>query len=318
MCRSLGQVFLVAAMVAGVLALTLPGAGGQTKDTGKDTAKPKDKIDPAKLKPDPAQVQVQKEKGEKHYKEIFEVEEALFYESSHFLLYGKANRALINVAGDFEEAYAKYACKVLELEPNPGPWPGKLTVFLIHDAKRYPQAIRILQRRKADEDEIGCYEMDGPTPHVVACPSKTVGEQSMEATACTQMGAWLVSSKARTRVPDWLAEGFGRATMLHAWGANVLAADRRKAAAFLKKNERPISDLISGTNLSGQELPVLRASLGDYLAYSNRTDKFLPIVSGFLTNGKNQPGSFDVGLQKANLKQDDLQKNWHNFAKTFK
>jgi hypothetical protein len=140
----------------------------------------------------------------------------------------------------------------------------------------------------------------------------------MEATACTQMGAWLVSFKAKTRVPDWLAEGFGRATMLHAWGANVLASDRRKAAAFLNKNNRPISDLISGTNLSGQELPVLRASLADYLAYSNRTDKFLPIVSGFLTNGKNQPGSFDVGLQKANLKQDDLQKNWHNFAKSFK
>ena len=101
MCRSCGQVFFVTAVVVGMLALTF-GAGGQTKDTakkdtGKDT-KTKEKIDPAKLKPDPDKVKLQKEKGEKHYKEIFEVEEAPSYESSHFLIYGKANRALINLA----------------------------------------------------------------------------------------------------------------------------------------------------------------------------------------------------------------------------
>jgi hypothetical protein len=322
MCRSCGQVFFVVAVVAGMLALTL-GAGGQTKDTakGKDTGKDtkaKEKIDPAKLKPDPVKVQFQKEKGEKHYKEIFEVEEAPFHESNHFLIYGKANRALLSLASDIEDAYAKYGCKALDLEPNPGPWPGKLTIFLIHDAKRYPQAVRILQRRKADEDEIGSYDMEGPVPHVTACPSKTLGEQSMEATACTQMGACLVSLKAKTRLPEWLAEGFGRATMLHAWGSNILAADRRKAAAFITRNNRNIGDVITGTGLNTQELPVLRASVADYLAYSNRTDKFLPIVSGFLTNGKNQPGDFNVGLQKANLKQEDLNKNWHNYAKQFK
>jgi hypothetical protein len=305
-----------------VVSLTF-SAGGQTKDTakGKDTGKDtktKEKIDPAKLKPDPEKVQLQKQKGEKHYKEIFEVDEAPFHESAHFLIYGKANRALTNLATDMEEAYSKYGCKALELEPNPGPWPGKLTVFLIHDAKRYPQAIRILQRRKVEEDEIGSYDLEAPVPHVAACPSKTAGEQSVEASACTQMGAWLVSYKAKIRLPDWLGEGFGRATMLRAWGSNILAADRRKAAAYVTKNNRTLTDVITGNNLTPQELPALRASVADYLAYSNRTDKFLPIVSGFQPTPKNTPGSFELGLQKANLNKDDLNKNWTNYAKQFK
>jgi hypothetical protein len=318
MCRSCGQFLAVGLIITGVLALASP-IPGQTsgKDTGKDTAKGKDKVDPGKLKPDQAKVDLEKEKGEKHYKEIFETEEAPpFHESVHFLIYGKGNRNLVTFGTDLEQAYAK-ACKVLELEPNPGPWPGKLTVFLIHDAKRYPQSIRILQRRKADDDEIGSYEMDPPTPHVTACPSKVAGEQSMESTACTQVGAWLISYKAKTRVPEWMGEGFGRATMLHVWGDKILAADRRKAAASINKDKRTLNDIITN-NLKAEELPVLRASFMDYLAYSNRTGKFLPILTGFSAPPKNTQASFDAGLKNADISQENLDKNWQAYAKSFK
>ena len=86
MCRSCGQFLAVGLIITGVLALASP-IPGQTsgKDTGKDTAKGKDKVDPGKLKPDQAKVDLEKEKGEKHYKEIFETEEAPpFHESVHF------------------------------------------------------------------------------------------------------------------------------------------------------------------------------------------------------------------------------------------
>jgi hypothetical protein len=310
MSRFLG-IFIFACAVAG---LALAGPVGTGK-VGQDTGKGKDKIDPSKLKPDPAKVQAQKERGEKLYKEIFETEEAPFYETSHFLIFGKSGRTLVSLGGDLEKAYGtEWACRALDLPPNPGPWPGKLTIFLIHDAKRYPQAIRILQRRRVDDDEIGMYEMDGSAPFVAACPGKNAGEQSMESTACTQMGAWLVSYKGRTRLPDWLAQGFGRATMLHVWGATTLAADRRKAAAFVTKNNRALGDVTSD-NLNAEEMPVLRASVVDYLAYSGRTSKFLPILSGFASDGKNDPGSFNVGLQKAGISEEDLNKNWLKFVK---
>src|SRR5205823_8220967 len=130
------------------------------------------------------------------------------------------------------------------------------------------------QRRNADEDEAGSYELSAAKPHVVVCPSKSPGELGLDGTACTQVGAWLVSSKAKTRLPEWLAEGFGRATALYALGTKYLSADRRRAALFVEKNNRSLDD-ITKNNLKPEEIPALRASVADYLAYSGLTSKFL-------------------------------------------
>src|SRR5437588_7334055 len=145
MCKHLGALFL-AVVGFGVPALILSGAplSAQTgkdkstgKDTAKDTGKPKEKLDPAKVK-------AQREKAEQYYKEVFEVETAPHYESAHLLLYGHGRTPLATVAAELERSYTK-ATKVLELAKDPGPWPAKLTVFLLPDSQKYPRMVRAAQ-----------------------------------------------------------------------------------------------------------------------------------------------------------------------------
>jgi hypothetical protein len=326
MGKSLAKAFMVlsiglAALV--LVALNAPTSGGGGKDkstakdksTGKDTAKAK--IDPEKFKPDPAKVKAQTEKAGAYYKEVFEVEKVPFFETSHFLIFGDAaGQSLVTIGGDLERAYLK-ACKVLELEKDPGPWPGKLTVFILPSSKRYAHMIRLTQRRKADEEENGCYHMEGMMPHVVVCPGKAPGDLGPNGTACTQLGAYLVSAKAKTPLPEWLAEGFGRATTLHVWPTSAMTSDRRKAAMFVTKNNRTVNDITSN-NLKPEELPVLRASLMDYLAYSGRTAKLLPFLEGFYDDGQGNPGDLNRALQKAKMTAEELNNNWVKYAKSVK
>jgi hypothetical protein len=326
MFKIFGRFSLVFAVLAACLAFNL-GAGrpmiAQTKDTkDKSQAKDKDKdakqkVDPAKLKPDAATVQAQVEKVQAYYKEVFDVEKVPLIEKAHFLVVGgPSGTASPAIADELEQVYAK-ACKALKTEKDPGPWQGKLAVLIVHDAAKYPQTIRLAQRRRADEDEIGSHSTDATVPHVVVCATKTPGELGLGARACVQMASLLVDLKLKNKAPNWLAEGFGRATTLYILGTNALAADRRKASAYLTKKARTLND-ISGNDMPADELGVLRGSFVDYLAYSGRTAKFLPILEGLEDNGKGQPGNLDGALKLANTSREDLTKNWTSYAKSFK
>lgn len=292
--------------------------GKDTKTTGKDTkTTPKEKIDPAKLKPDANVVKAQKEKAEDYYKTVHEVETVPTYESAHFLLVGSvAGKTLSGIAENLERVYVK-ATKTLEIAKDPGPWTGKLTIFFLPDAKKYQQMIRVCQRRKAEEDELGSFKDEGPLPHVVATVNKAPGELGPDGAACVYMGAFLLQNRAKTKLPEWLGEGFGRATTLHIWGANVLAADRRRTSAILAKNSRSVNDL-NGATLKADEVAFLRASFMDYLAYSGRTAKLIPMLEGFRDDEKGNPGNFNTALTNAKTTADELTKSWHNYAKAFK
>jgi hypothetical protein len=308
--KSLGSLLVAVALV-------IASADGQDK-TGKDKTPGKDKIDPEKLKPDAAKVKFQTEKAEKYYAECYEVPKVPLHESAHFLVVGTLpGKSSALIAESLETAYVK-ACKALELDKDPGPWPGKLTIFLLHEAKEYSQLVRLAQRRKPDEDEHGSRSIDGTIPHIVACPHKAAGELGVPGTACTQMVALLMEYKLKgQQVPAWLGEGFGRATALHVFASGTLAAERRKAAAFITKNNRTASDVIDN-NLKAEETPVLRFSLADYLAYSGKTGKFLPLLQGFGLDAKGNPGNLDAALKSANLTREELNNNWVKYAKSFK
>ena len=324
MSKPLGFLLFAVVVSSCTLALAPAGArsspqgGGKDKSTGKDTAKkdtakdtgkPKEKLDPAKVK-------AQHEKAEQYYKEVFEVDTVPHYESAHFLLYGHGGRALPTVAADLERSYLK-ATKVLELPKDPGPWPGKLTIYLLPDSQKYPRMVRVAQRRKADEDEFGSIFDDSAFPHVLAATTKAPGNLGIDATASTYMSGYLLQLRAKTKLPDWLTEGFGRATTLYTLGTNYLSADRRKAAAYLTMNSRSIGEVASG-NLGADENPPLRASLLDYLAYSGRTSKFLPFIEGFRDDAKGNAGSLNTAFANAKTTDQELSKNWQAYAKALK
>ncbi len=323
MLKTIGQTLLVLVVAGAALALTIatdPAAAGGGKDkgtdkgTGKETPKDTKKPDP---KPDPAKVKLQKDKAEQHYKDAYEVDSAPTFESAHFILCGQG-RNLSVIAGDLERAYTK-ACKVLELPKEPGPWPGKLTVFLLPDAKNYPKMIRVIERRKADDDEHGSIQTEGQLPHVCVCPSKVPGDLGVDAAACIYMCEVLLEARAKVKLPEWLSEGFGRATTLHILGSTALGNDRRAAAAILNnKNGAKSANDVFNNNLKAEENPYLRASLVDYMAYSGRTAKFIPFLEGFRDDEKGNPGSINSALANAKLMEQDLTKNWHNYAKAIK
>jgi hypothetical protein len=324
MLKAIGQALLVLVVCGAALALAVAtdpatAGGGKDKgtDKGKDTSKdtPKDtkKVDP---KPDAAKVKIQKEKAEQHYKDAFEIDNPPTFESAHFILCGQG-RNLSVIAGDLERAYTK-ATKMLKL-PEPGPWPGKLTVFLLPDSKSYPKMIRVIERRKADDDEHGSIQTEGQLPHVCVCPSKVPGDLGVDASACIYMCEFLLEARAKTKLPEWLLEGFGRATTLHILGSTVLERDRRAASAILNaKNANKSANDVFNNSLKAEENPYLRASLVDYMVYSGRTDKFIPFLEGFRDDEKGNPGNINSALANAKLMEADLTKNWHNYAKAFK
>jgi hypothetical protein len=318
MCRIPARVFVVLSLILGLFALATPNgtlsAGGQDKKDKKDQKK--DKIDPAKLKPDPKTVEAQKKAAEEYWKEVFE-DKAPMAESAHFILVGgKPGTDLPNLASILEQQYAK-ACKALQLDKEPAPWLGKLTLFLLPDAKKYPHMIRLLQRRKADEDEVASSGSDSMFPHVAACTGKAPGDLGALGNAGVQMSALVLSARAKVPLPVWLNEGFGRATVLHAGAGTALAADRRKASAILNKTARGVDEIFTST-LGPDEQPYLRTSFVDYFAYSGLTAKFIPFIEGFRPDEKGNPGTLETALKKANTTRDNLQTNWHKYAKAFK
>jgi hypothetical protein len=326
MCKRVGQ-FLIALSVAltawGVAIPTAPdrAQAGQTKDAKDKTAskdkEAKPKVDPEKLKPDPATVKAQIQSLSEYHKEVFEVEKVPLIEKPHFLVVGAIPSASSGGIGDeLEVAYAK-ACKSLKIDKDPGPWPGKLSILLVPDARKYAQMIRVSQRRRADEEETSSHSIDSTVPQVVVCPSKGPGELNVGATCCVQMGALLIDYKAKGRTPGWLSEGFGRATALQVIGSTALAVERRKAAIYITTNKRTANDVFT-SNLKAEELLTLRGSLVEYLAYSGRTEKFLPLIDGFADDGKGNPGNLTSALKNANTTTDELTKNWTNYAKAFK
>lgn len=315
MFRAAGNLFVALAVIVGIAAVVLSSPSREAR--GQDKKDKKDKIDPSKLKPDPKLVAAQKKAIEGYWKDVFEMDKAPLAETAHFLVVGgKPGTDPATLGTQLEQQYAT-ACKVLQREQDPAPWQGKLAVYLLPDSKKFPHMIRLLERRNADEDDIGTWDSQGMFPHVVACTGKLPGDMGLVNNAGAQMAAAVLNARAEVLLPGWLNQGFGRATVLHSGPPAALAAERRKAAALLAKNARSLDDVF-GSNLGALEQPILRGSLVDYLAYSGQTSKFLPFIEGFRPDEKGNGGNLDTAFKNANTTREQLQNNWHKFAKAFK
>jgi hypothetical protein len=269
------------------------------------------------LKPDPKKVEAQKKAAEEYWKEVFEADKVPMAETAHFLIVGgKPGADLLAAGGLLEQQYTR-ACKVLELEREPTPWQGKLTVYLVPEAKKYPHMIRVFERRKVNEDEIATHDGEGDFPFIAACAGKQPGDLGALGNAGIELGALVVTVRAKTPLPGWLTDGFGRATVLHAGPASALAAERKKASVIVTKSNRGVADIFNDS-LKAEEQPYLRSSFADYMAYSGRTAKFLPFIEGFRPDPKGNARNLAEALKNANTNQDELNNNWQKYVKSFK
>jgi hypothetical protein len=313
MCRVRGKLLLIVALVVGLLAL--PNASRSA--SGQDK---KDKTDPPKVKIDPQKVEAQKKAVELYWKEAFEGEsKPPLVETAHFLMVGVAKPGSdLTASGNLLEQQYTKACKLLELKPDPAPWGGKLTVYLVPDVKKYGQFIRTVERRKVEEDEVACRQIEGDYPYIAACTNKIPGDLGVLNNVGAQLGMLVLEVRLKTTPPAWLNEGFGRATVLHYCGpATALTAERRKASVILTKSNRGLAEVF-GNTLKAEEQPYLRSSFIDYLAFSNRTAKFLPLIDSFRPDPKGNPGTLEMALKNVKTTVDELNGHWQTYAKSFK
>ena len=63
---------------------------------------------------------------------------------------------------------------------------------------------------------------------------------------------------------------------------------------------------------------MLRASVVEYLVYSGKTTKFLPIVKGFRPSEEMPEPTLDAALMSANLSLDRLDQVWLAWLKSLK
>ncbi len=291
--------------------LTLP-AGPLFAQTGKD--KPgKDK--PAPQKPpepkiDPAKLAKQKTAATANWKRIVD-DSPQEIETDHLILLAPAATKNVREVGAFlEKAYAQ-AATALKLKPEES-WPGKLTVYVVGERAQYKSFMRSVIRKQAEEDDRGGFLNEGETPAVVGGPKVNPRDLTSEQEAASQIGQALISQKAKTRLPEWLTAGFGRATLLRVSPPSVYTGEKRTALALVLKKKRTARDVYTGSEaILAPEAAVLRGMLVDFLAYSGATSKFAEFVTGFRARDKKMPNpTTETALNRADITPERLEAGW--------
>lgn len=264
----------------------------------------------------PDKVDAQKAAALANWKKTFEKGNPPHVETANFLVYGTVQGKELQMVADNLEKQFGLARKALDMEKEPA-WTGKLAVYLFTDRDQFKMFLRRVERRLAAAEDVASLEIKGDTPHIAASPSKEKGDFGVDGLAGEQVAAALLTKKAGGSPPDWLADGFGRATVLQTLPKNELAIQRGKAKRELTAKKIPAKDVYNGNIRNADEAAVLRASLVEYLAYSGKTQVFPQFVNNLRPRGENmdQIPSVEDALKSVNVAPDQLSAKWQAWVK---
>ena len=260
--------------------------------------------------------------AQQNWKRINEKDPPAIHETPNFLLLGSVPGKTLQEIGETLEKQLEAARKALKLEGE-DPWPGKLAVYLLPERGRYNSFVRGVEKRRVEEDELGCLEvLKTEAPHVAATAGMNPQDPSVDGQASEQMAAARRCRKklgTPTRVPEWVLAAFGRCPPLcrAAHHAQCSSAEHRRVQQLLNQKIRMAKDVI-GAGLAAEEATVLRANLIEYLAYSGRTAKFVPFLLGFRPTENVAEPTTDMALAAATLTSERLTEVWHKWVKTLK
>jgi hypothetical protein len=259
-----------------------------------------------------ALVERQKATAHEHWRTVFKKDDPPHLETRHFLLFGTVpGKTTLKDVGAALEKQLAMARKALEMD-NAEPWPGKLAVHLFADNDAYRAFIRGAERRLPEQGERGSMLVEDDAPHVVAGPPQDALHLKVELHAGERMAALLLKRNFGANVPLWVWSGFGRATVFAAGPPRDLLAELGRGAALVRQNKRSASEVIAG-NLPPEELPFLRGSLVYYLAYSGRTARFVPFLTGFRPTKMVPNPTTDTALTAATFTAERLDQLWKNW-----
>lgn len=248
---------------------------------------------------------------------LLEAGEPANLETEHLIVLAPKTmeRRLKEIGTNVEKAYA-LAIKATQAKPKEELWPGKLTVYLLPEREQFATFVRRVEKRRLSEEEAGTQFVDGDLPHAAASAPRSKTDLGLDHQAAAQVSAALVQKKAGAKVivPEWLVQGFGRATAWRAAPADkAVLNERRLAKALIAGKNRTAADVWGGA-LEAEEAGVLRASLAEFLAYGPGASKFPALLSGFKPGENQDSRTIEQALESANLDPKAIEARWGAWA----
>jgi hypothetical protein len=199
-------------------------------------------------------------------------------ESANFLVYGASPEPRLKVLATNLERQYSTAAKGLQFEKDNKPWPGKLAVYVFADRGQFRSFVRQIEKRSPDDGDQGSAKVQGETPHIAVAPGQGRDAVTADTQAGYEVAVALMAVRSKgTQLPEWLTQGFARATAAQA--ANSPAGVRKRVARQLAARSKPAeawNDMLS----IEQRLP-LATSIADYLFYGKGLSRPADFLLGF-------------------------------------
>jgi hypothetical protein len=247
--------------------------------------------------------------------EALGIGQAAHVETAHLLVYApKSYEKRVKEVGSALEKYYEQARKPLGHEKD-APWPGKAAVYILPEREDFTKFVRRVEKRRVEAEDVGSHLVEGDFPHAVGGPPRAKADPNAEWQAGEQLATALMVKKAGAKVPlpNWLLNGFGRATGYRAKpGDKAVTEERRRTTALVKKGQK-VSEIWGGT-LAADDAPVLEASLADFLAYGPGQSKFAALLAAFAPEEGQEKKTTEQALEGVNLSVDRINARWREWA----
>jgi hypothetical protein len=251
------------------------------------------------------------------------VGKAAVVETDHFVVATTLPGEKAKALGEVLDKVVPVARKGAQLEAKEQPWKGKLTVYYLPDGPDFKGFVRAVLM---DQPAGAHYALRADDPFVVdpaEVPAKATEADQFAAAAAVVAGGVLRGKAGTAAVPDWLADGFGRAAAARADGVmskRYLAYKASaRALALGPKGAAPPSaaGLWAETKPASAEL--LAASFADYLAFGPGAANFPKLVSAFRPDENGNVAGVPQALEAAGWKDlGMLDAAWRKWAATGK
>ena len=254
----------------------------------------------------------QKKQAEAAWKSL-EAGEPSFYETKHLLIYAPKNLdKQLKAKGAALEKYHDEAVKAAGLDLKEGGYPGKITVYLLGEKEQVTSFARRVEKRRPMAGESASFKADDDMLHAAAW---TGGKGPVEARAGEMVAACILQRKAgrSTALPEWLLQGFGRATSYQVMPKEKFVLEDRKQARALAR-KRDASMLWAG-GLEPEEVEAMQGSFAEFMAYGPGR-KYLPkLLVGFQPGENVLTKTTPMALEAANLTPEKVSKAWKNWVR---
>ncbi len=233
-------------------------------------------------------------------------------ETTNYLVVGSMPEEKAKALGEMLEKTTTLTRKTLKFDEKESPWKGKLIVYFMHDNAEF----KALMRRAFQIPPEGVHADLRAEPAFIVDPAEVSGKQTdadlYANTAARLAGEHLKAKGTGTqKIPDWLRDGFGYATVARAEGtaSKRYAAYRAQARTAIlgpKGGKSPaLADVWGDAKIANGD--ILAASFADYLAYSTAAaPKFPMLIDGLKPNENNAAPTIPQGLDAAGWKAADL------------